>query len=299
MIKTLATAIAVILTLSIATTAFAQNATNGATGLQIQVVPQIQRGHQQHLTIFSVDDQGNEVNASEIQSTITNEKGNLVGPKTLYTGSGEDVSYKVGPNTRPQNITIDSCLTEQDLCATQSYYVFPKGQAQQPLPLPPELPAPEPPVANNTGDGEIVLPENDTDVTTPEGGNETLPEQPVPGPGLPAENETAPPIANETVPEQPEIPIEVNETIPIPIPSNETTGNETIPIPLPINETDTNQTVPIPELPVEPDVPPTAEAGNQTEELPVEIPAQNETDTIPIELPINSSTGNETIPYHQ
>ena len=107
--KTLATAIALILTLSIVTTAFAQNQTSGATGLQIQVVPQIQRGHQQHLTIFSVDDQGNEVNASEIQTTITNEKGNLVGPKTLYTNTGEDVAYKVGPNTSPQNITVDSC----------------------------------------------------------------------------------------------------------------------------------------------------------------------------------------------
>ena len=51
------------------------------------------------------------------------------------------------------------------------------------------MPEPEPPVANNTEDGEIVLPANDTDVTTPEGGNETLPEQPVPG--LPAENETS------------------------------------------------------------------------------------------------------------
>ena len=106
-------------------------------------MPEIQRGHQQHLTIFSVDDQGNEVNASEIQTTITNENGNLVGPKTLYTNSGEDVAYKVGPNTRPQNITVDSCLTEQDLCATQSYYVFPKGQAQQPIPLPPVMPEPE------------------------------------------------------------------------------------------------------------------------------------------------------------
>lgn len=235
MIKTLATAVALILTLSIATTAFAQNQT-GATGLQIQVVPQIQRGHQQHLTVFSVDDQGNEVNASEIQSTITNAKGNLVGPKTLYTQSGETVSYKVGPNTAPQNITIDSCLTEQDLCATQSYSVFPKGQAQVPLPLPPVMPEPELPEANNTGEGEIVVPANETEVTTPEGGNETLPEQPVPE--LPAENVTVeaptepvpfPPI-NETIsiPPAVEIPVEGNDTTTAPeapiviVPENET-----------------------------------------------------------------------------
>jgi hypothetical protein len=252
MIKTLATAIALILTLSIATTAFAQNATS-ATGLQIQIVPQIQRGHQQHLTIFTVDDQGNQVNASEIQTTITNEAGNLVGPKTLYTNTGEDVSYKVGPNTRPQNITVDSCLTEQDLCATQSYYVFPKGQAQQPLPLPPVMPEPEPPQSNNTGDGEIVVPSNDTEVTTPERGNETLPEQPVPE-LPPAANETAGNETAEVPPTEPSPPI-------IPLPINETAGgNETVPVPIPINETTGNETIPLPEVPV----------GNQTQNTTVE-----------------------------
>ena len=277
MIKTLATAIALILTLSIATTAFAQNQTSGATGLQIQVVPQIQRGHQQHLTIFSVDDQGNEVNASEIQSTITNEAGNLVGPKTLYTNTGEDVAYKVGPNTRPQNITIDSCLTEQDLCATQSYYVFPKGQAQQPIPLPPVMPEPELPEANNTGEGEIVVPSNETEVTTPEGGNETLPEQPVPE-LPPVTNETAGNETAEVEPVEPSPPI-------IPLPVNETAGgNETIPVPIPINETQTNQTVPIPELPV----------TNQTQNATVGNETQTEPGPTPTEPPFEETPVNAT-----
>ena len=300
MIKTLATAVALILTFSIATTAFAQNQT-AATGLQIQIVPQIQRGHQQHLTIFSVDDSGNQVNASEIQTTITNQKGNLVGPKTLYTDSGEDVAYKVGPNTSPQNITVDSCLTEQDLCATQSYYVFPKGQAQQPLPLPPVMPEPEPPVANNTGDGEIILPDNSTDVTTPEGGNDTLPEQPVPE-LPPVANETAP-SGNETI-ELPPTPV-TNETTPTPLPINETAGgNETIPVPIPINETQANETVPLPELPVgnetqnatvEPEPLPPSENGGQTPNgtTPVEpepeTPTNGNTTTTEPEAPVNAT----------
>ena len=55
------------------------------------------------------------------------------------------------------------------------------------------MPEPELPEANNTGDGEIVLPSNDTEVNTPETGNETLPEQPIPElPTTPVTNETEP-----------------------------------------------------------------------------------------------------------
>ncbi len=276
MIKLLAAFVAVVLALSLTTTVYAQ--AQNATSLQIQVVPQIQRGHQQHLTIFAVDDNGNQVNGSgEIISSIENEAGKLVGPKTVYTETGEDVAYKVGPNTRPQNISVNSCLTDSEICAEQSYYVFPKGQAQQPQPptpeFPPAIPIPEEPEVptNDSEDGEIVVPSNETEVTLPENAtdvtvNDTGEAEPLP----PITNETVP-AGNETVELTP-IPPVINETNPLPI--NETAGgNETIPVPIPINETQTNETLPIPELPtnatqnatVEPTpLPPTENGGGQT-----------------------------------
>jgi len=261
MIKSLAIAVAVILSLGLTTSIFAQNQTS-TTGLQIQLVPEVQRGQQQHVTVFSVDDDGNVVNSSEIITTITNERGNLVGPKTLYTESGEDVSYKVGPNTRPQNISIDSCLSDAEVCAQQFYWVFPKGQAQVPDVPPVIEPEPEVPEVNDTENGEIVVPDNGTDVTTPENGtdvtvNDTGEVEPLPPtPELPTE-----PTPNGTIPQVPE----GNETgsgenqTEIPLPpivepptgdnatGNQTSGNQTTePVPFP----PINDTIPVPETPV-------------------------------------------------
>jgi hypothetical protein len=142
---------------------------------------------------------------------------------------------------------------------------------------------PIPPIDNGTiveGNGTVIVPEEPVPI-----GNETVP--------APVSNETAPP-------EVPETPT-VNETIPVPVPINSTTGNETIPVPIPINTTTGNETIPVPELPtndtvIVPVEPFPTENQNQTETLPEEIPAANETTTVPIPIPINQTTGNETIP---
>jgi len=94
-----------------------------ATDLQIQLVPEVQRGHNQHVTIFAVDPNGNAVFGEEIDATVTNQRG--VDLREFTVESGEDESYKVGPNTSPQNITI-TAETESGLENTQTYEVFPK-----------------------------------------------------------------------------------------------------------------------------------------------------------------------------
>jgi hypothetical protein len=199
-------------------------------------------------------------------------------------------SVTIGPLPNVTEPATGGNQSEQN----QTIEVPTEGGAGNETEQPPTTPGEETPNGTTPAGNETTTPPVEGNVTVPiegnvtvpeEGGNETIPVEPeVPATGG---NETT----TEPVPFPP-----INDTIPIPIPSNETSGNETIPIPLPINETDTNQTVPIPPLPVEPELPPTGETGNQTEELPDEIPAENSTDTIPIEVPINSTTGNETIP---
>lgn len=221
-----------------------------AEQIQIMLVPEVQRGHQQHLKLFTVDAQGNEVSVDgDIKVQIINERGNLVGLKTTYVQSGEDVQYKVGPNTRPQNITVSATLVSEGLESAQNYWVFPAGQAQ----VPDTEPVPGIPPVNET------VPE--------EGGNETGEPEPLPTP-----------LPNGTIPEEP---------IPIPPVVINQTGNETgtgqndteIPTPPGVNET-------APEEPLPPVVePPTGDnqtgnqtGGNQTTE-PEPIPGGNETGT--------------------
>ena len=289
MIKFLAVFIAAILALSLTTAAYAQN----ATSLQIQIVPQIQRGQQQHLTVFAVDDNGNIVNGTgEIISSIENAKGVLVGPKTVYTESGEDVRYKVGPNTSPQNISINSCLSDSEICALQTYYVYPKGKAQVPpnatepeYPPAVPVPTPEPPITNDSMTGEIVIPSNETEVTTPENGTDVTINDT-------GEAEPLPPIANETT---------GNETAEVPPIINETQGNATIPTPPTINETAPSECIPLTNATgnAAVDINQAVNQAGCPEATPTPLPI-NETaggnETIPVPIPINETQANETLP---
>ena len=96
------------------------------TAIQIQLIPSIQRGHNQHMTLFLVDDQGSVVLDEPMQANITNERGQLVGLKSLTTESGQVHIYKVGPNTNPQNITVFAQLPSTDITAQEEYSVFAK-----------------------------------------------------------------------------------------------------------------------------------------------------------------------------
>jgi hypothetical protein len=248
-----ATAIALVLTLGLVSTAYAQQ--TNATGIQIQLVPEIQRGHNQHLTVFAVDDQGNQVNET-ITTQVTNEKGNPVGPGLVESESGDVLTYKVGPNTRPQNITVDSQINGADISASQDYYVFPKGQAQQPQPIPtPEQPA------NDTGTGTGTGSESE---------NGTIP-TPEPQP-VPPVNETAPSecIPNANTNATGNAAVDINHAIDNAgcpeAPANNQTGtgggNETGPV---IIEPPTNQT----EVPV---VNETGTGSNNNTETPTPTP---------------------------
>jgi hypothetical protein len=192
---TLAMALLVTLLSVGVTSAFAQNQTSTqATGLQIQIIPEIQRGWQQHLTIFAVDETGNQVNDTEIEGQVTNTKGKLVGPGEFNTTSGEDLQYKVGPRTNPQNISVLAWIPETNIGAEQNYWVFPKGQAQVPVNDTTEEPIPIPPE---------TTPGNETDPT--QGGNDTETPTPTPIPTPDNGTTTEPPIDNGTdtqIPEQ-------------------------------------------------------------------------------------------------
>lgn len=192
--------------------------------------------------------------------------------------------WRIGGNSNPGtfNVLVIALGAEDAAVATTSFEV-----TTAPIEAPEE--------------GEPMPPAVDNGTISEGNGTVIVPEEPVP---LPVENgtDTAGNETTEPEPEPvPEIPTQtVNETIPVPVPINNTTGNETIPVPIPINTTTGNETIPIPELPIEDNgtgvtITPTP-VENQTETLPEEIPAANETTTVPIPIPINQSTGNETIP---
>ena len=109
---------------------FAQNSTNTTTteptDIQIQLVPNVQRGHNQHVTLFAVDEDGNVVNDTNLAFQALTEAGRVVGPGTVQTETGETTSYKVGPNTNPQNITVYSYIGGSSVDAVESYSVFAK-----------------------------------------------------------------------------------------------------------------------------------------------------------------------------
>ena len=64
------------------------------TAIQIQLIPNIQRGHNQHLTLFLIDDVGSVVPDESMEANITNARGNLVGLKSFTTESGTDKPTK-------------------------------------------------------------------------------------------------------------------------------------------------------------------------------------------------------------
>ena len=119
--------------------------TSEPTAIQIQLIPSIQRGHNQHLTLFLVDDVGSVVPDELMQANITTERGVLVGLKSFMTESGTEQTYKVGPNTRPQNITVFAQLPDTNITAQEEYSVFakitpptePNNTQTEPEPLPP------------------------------------------------------------------------------------------------------------------------------------------------------------------
>ena len=176
------------------------------TAIQIQLIPSIQRGHNQHLTLFLVDDVGSVVPDESMDANITNTRGQLVGLKSFTTESGVDNVYKVGPNTNPQNITVFAQLADTNITAQEEYSVFAKIKA--------------PTEPNNTQTETEPEPVPPTNVTVPIEGNITTPADNQTAAG----NETGPPV-NATVP------IEGNITAPI-------EGNITAP---PVNSTITPQ----------------------------------------------------------
>ena len=247
-------------------------------------------------------DNGLEVEVSADQSTIsrgseqtlnieTSEEADIIGMVAYasthdrwFSGTTDDegnfaYEWRIGGNSNPGtfDVTVIALTDDDGAKATTTFEVTTaqpeEGEGEEPIP----------PVDNGTiseGNGTVIVPEEPVPI-----GNETVP--------APVSNETAPP-------EVPETPT-VNETIPVPVPINSTTGNETIPVPIPINTTTGNETIPVPELPtndtvIVPVEPFPTENQNQTETLPEEIPAANETTTVPIPIPINQTTGNETIP---
>ena len=179
-------------------------ATSEPSAIQIQLIPSIQRGHNQHLSLFLVDDQGNVILDRSMQANITNEKGNFVGPGSITTESGRDEIYKVGPNTRPQNISVFATLLGDNITASEQYSVF----AKITQPIKPnvtqtnETEPTEPPVnVTEPIEGNITAP-IEGNITAPIEGNITAP------PSNQTGNITAPPV-NATVP------IEGNVTGPI------------------------------------------------------------------------------------
>ena len=141
--------------------------TSEPTAIQIQLIPNIQRGHNQHLTLFLVDDVGSVVPDESIDANITNTRGNLVGLKSFTTQSGIDNIYKVGPNTNPQNITVFAQLAGTNITAQEEYSVFakitaptePNNTQTEPEPVPP---------------ANVTAPPLNSTITPPNGsGNET------------------------------------------------------------------------------------------------------------------------------
>ena len=141
------------------------------TAIQIQLIPNIQRGHNQHLTLFLVDDVGSVVPDESMDANITNARGQLVGLKSITTQSGVDHVYKVGPNTNPQNITVFAQLAGTNITAQEEYSVFAKIKAPtepnntqtEPEPIPP---------SNVTG-GNVTAPPVNSTITPPQSANAT------------------------------------------------------------------------------------------------------------------------------
>lgn len=192
-----------------------------------------------------------------------------------FTGTTDDdgnltYEWKIGPNSKPGTFVVKVIAISLDNNAAIAQTSFTVTDTAAP-PVE-EQEQPNVPVGNDTspvvdngtitegGNGTVIVPEEPIDINIPgEEGNITIPS--------------------------------INDTIPSPVPINETSQNETIPIEIPVNST-TNQTVPVPELPTNETV-----SQNQTQELPTEIPINSTTGNVtePIEIPINSTTGNETI----
>ena len=155
------------------------------TAIQIQLIPSIQRGHNQHLTLFLVDDVGSVVPDESMDANITNTRGQLVGLKSFTTQSGVDNVYKVGPNTNPQNITVFAQLAGTNITAQEEYSVFAKIKAPTEPNNTQTEPEPLPPANVTAGGGNITAPPVNSTITPPTEGNASG-------------NETQPP-ANATV----------------------------------------------------------------------------------------------------
>ena len=109
-----------------------------------------------------------------MEANITNARGNLVGLKSFTTESGTEQTYKVGPNTSPQNITVFAQLPDTNITAQEEYSVFAKITA----PTKPNNTETETPVVNNTlpipeplPPTNVTAPPQNTTITPP--GNET------------------------------------------------------------------------------------------------------------------------------
>ncbi len=253
MIKTLATAVALILTLSIATTAFAQNAITTATisATPVQVSAQdIQRGNTQTIHIETGS-------PGDVIGKVTYPSGHQV----IFQGTTDefgvlDYSFTVGGNTKPGTATVD-ILASTDAGRAQgttTFGVYPKGAL---IPTPPPI---EVPIEENVTEPEelppiIIAPENETSTVTPDNSTDIIPpvndtsiiipsnETTVPDP---VENETEVIIApeNETeiatgdnASEVPQIPDDIVDQIEDPVvivPGNETTVGENVTVSEPL-----------------------------------------------------------------
>ena len=164
------------------------------TAIQIQLIPNIQRGHNQHMTLFLVDDQGGVVLDEPMQANITNERGQLVGLKSLTTESGQVHIYKVGPNTNPQNITVFAQVPSTDITAQEEYSVFAKITP----PTEPNNTSTESPVVNNTLPIPEPLPPSNETAAPPQNQTVAPPTPPLTPGAQPGEgNESAPPEATQ------------------------------------------------------------------------------------------------------
>ena len=177
-------------------------------------------------------------------------------------------TWVIGGNSKPGTFKVDviaiSSLDNRAAQASTSFVVTTAGAEAILTPTP----GPITPAENGTvteGNGTIIVPEEPIPINITEGNITEIP------PGA---------IVNETIPS-------INETIPIPVPINETAGNVTIPVPIPVNST-TNETVDVPVLPINETVPVSNEtvsegpvAGNETTDTTTPEDIQDEIIIIP------------------
>jgi hypothetical protein len=178
-------------------------ATSPLADIQIAAFDQVQRGQRQYVTVVGFDENDQPTNDTAFRILRVLESGRQL--PTLAAQSGQQFTYKVGPNTAPQEITLIAEAIGTDLNASKSYDVYAKGQKPGSGVVIP------PPIGNNTGN-----------ITIPPAQNASIP---------PLENATIPPLQNVTIPPFENVSAG-NETGNITAPPSNVTGNVTEPIPV-------------------------------------------------------------------